>query len=154
MDLKDRFSKLLKDNNVTPYFVSDRTGISQATLSRIVNGNTIKISIKTSKILANYFNVSQEWLLTGKGSTCLNQNEQNLSDPHPLPTSQKTGLQVKDSNKNISVQENQQIIDKLLQRLESQSKEIGRLEEKIDYLSALLAEKNTMQENARHAKAG
>lgn len=67
MELKERFSKLLKDNGVTSYEVSQRTGVSQSTLSRILNGGTLKLSMKNADILAKYFHVNDEWLLSGQG---------------------------------------------------------------------------------------
>ena len=130
-----------------------KTGTSNGYLAKQLQrkadiGESILINI-----LENCPDISPEWLLTGSGQM-LKQNVQNLSNDHQTSTCQKADIQVKDNDKNTSVQENQQIIDKLLRRLENQSKEIGRLEAKNDYLSAQLAEKNTMQENARHAKAG
>ena len=59
------FSKLLQSYGVTPYKVSKETGISQSTLS---DWKTGKITPKsdTMKKLADYFNVSVDYLMTGK----------------------------------------------------------------------------------------
>ena len=43
------------------------TGISQATLSRILNNNTAKLNIQNLILLSDYFNVNYDWLSTGKG---------------------------------------------------------------------------------------
>lgn len=59
----EKFEKLCKLNNVTPYKVSvDNPQISTATLSSWKNG---KYSPKTDKlvVLAKYFNVSVEYFL-------------------------------------------------------------------------------------------
>lgn len=61
-----RIAELLKKKGITAYELSDVTGISQATLSRIVNKNT-KPNIRNSEILSEYFNVPKEWILNGTG---------------------------------------------------------------------------------------
>jgi len=65
-NIGDRLTQLLKNKGVTRYVVSEYTGISESTLSRIINKNS-KPNIENCKLLANYFNVSEEWLLTGSG---------------------------------------------------------------------------------------
>lgn len=59
------FSKLLHEYGVTAYKVSKETGISQSTLSDWKSG---KITPKADKlqIIADYFNVSLEYLMTGE----------------------------------------------------------------------------------------
>lgn len=59
------FKKLLEINNVTPYRVAKETGISTATLTQWKNGISTPKQDKLQKI-ADYFNVSLEYLLTGK----------------------------------------------------------------------------------------
>lgn len=60
----ERVKYLIESKGLTAYEVSHESGISEATLSRIVNKNT-KPNIKNCKILADYFQVEKEWLLTG-----------------------------------------------------------------------------------------
>ena len=67
MEISDRIRQLIENKGVTSYKISVDTGISQAMLSRILSGNTKKPQCSTVKILAKYFNVSPEWLLTGEG---------------------------------------------------------------------------------------
>ncbi|MRM91262.1 XRE family transcriptional regulator [Faecalicatena contorta] len=59
------FSKLLQEFNVTPYKVSKETGVSQSTLSDWKRGISTPKQDKLQK-LADYFNVSLEYLMTGK----------------------------------------------------------------------------------------
>lgn len=59
------FSKLLQEFNVTPYKVSKETGVSQSTLSDWKRGISTPKQDKL-QILADYFNVSLEYLMTGK----------------------------------------------------------------------------------------
>jgi phage repressor protein C with HTH and peptisase S24 domain len=67
MEIKERLKELFDNAHVTPYQVSKETGISQATLSRILNGFTLKMGARNFEILANYFNANPEWILTGVG---------------------------------------------------------------------------------------
>lgn len=65
--MASRLRELIEEKGVTPYEVSKMTGISQATLSRILNNNTTKLNIQNITILSEYFAVSYDWLSTGKG---------------------------------------------------------------------------------------
>lgn len=61
----ENFSKLLQLKGVTPYKVSKETGVSQSTLSDWKRGLSTPKQDKLQKI-ADYFNVSLEYLMTGK----------------------------------------------------------------------------------------
>ncbi|MDY4595697.1 helix-turn-helix domain-containing protein [Faecalimonas umbilicata] len=72
------FSKLLQENGVTPYKVSKETGVSQSTLSDWKRGvSTPKID--KLKRIADYFEVSVEYLQTGK-----KQESQKVADKSSL----------------------------------------------------------------------
>ncbi|WP_127058834.1 helix-turn-helix domain-containing protein [Veillonella ratti] len=58
----ERFEQLLKENNVTPYRVSKETGIPTATLSSWKKGTYTPKNDKL-QLIADYFNVSLEWLI-------------------------------------------------------------------------------------------
>ncbi len=57
-------SKLISEKGVTSYEVSKSTGISESTISRMLNKNS-KPNIKNRQILAKYFNVSEQYLING-----------------------------------------------------------------------------------------
>lgn len=59
------FSELLQTHGVTPYKVSKETGVSQSTLSDWKRGISTPKQDKLQKI-ADYFNVSLEYLTTGE----------------------------------------------------------------------------------------
>ncbi len=65
--ISTRLRELIAEKGVTSYEVSKMTGISQATLSRILNNNTAKLNIQNLILLSDYFNVNYDWLSTGKG---------------------------------------------------------------------------------------
>lgn len=59
------FEKLCDKNNVTPYKVGKATGIATSTLSDWKTGKSNPKPAKLQKI-ADYFNVSVDYLMTGK----------------------------------------------------------------------------------------
>jgi transcriptional regulator with XRE-family HTH domain len=77
--LKERYLHLIKEKDVTPYQISEETGISNTVLSKIKLEKVKKISNTTAKLLANYFGVNKEWLLTGKGEALNQTNNQSSS---------------------------------------------------------------------------
>lgn len=62
------FRHLLQEKGVSAYQVSKDTGVSQQTLSAWKNGKS-KPSLTTIQKLADYFDVSVEYLLNGKDSS-------------------------------------------------------------------------------------
>ena len=62
----ERLNSIIVNKGLTPYQVSMRTGVSQSTLSRILKKNT-KPNESNMKVLLKFFNIREEWLLTGEG---------------------------------------------------------------------------------------
>jgi len=56
------------EKGLTAYHLAKETGISQATLSRILNKES-KPNTNTLKTLSKYFGENEEWLLTGRGGS-------------------------------------------------------------------------------------
>jgi len=67
MGMGERVQQLIESKGLTAYELSIRTGISQASISRIINNETKKLGHRNIELLAEYFNTSAEWLRTGKG---------------------------------------------------------------------------------------
>lgn len=65
MGIGERITELLEKKGITAYTLSNETGLSQATLSRIINKNT-KPNASNLKAISDYFDVDQTWLLTGE----------------------------------------------------------------------------------------
>ena len=59
------FEQLLQKYNVTTYQVSKATGISQSTFSNWKNRRNL-LSPDKAKLIADYFGVSLDYLMTGK----------------------------------------------------------------------------------------
>ena len=66
-DFHERLMYLIKNKNITPYRLSVESGVSEATLSRLIKGKQEKVSHKTLMLLSDYFQISPEWLRDGKG---------------------------------------------------------------------------------------
>jgi len=66
MKTSERIKELMTGRGLTAYHLSKETGVSQATISRILNKES-KPNINTLKTLAKYFNLEDTWLLTGEG---------------------------------------------------------------------------------------
>ena len=79
-NLCGRLSYLINNKNITPYTIWKETGISQATLSNILNGKTKNISRKNLEILSKYFKVEKEWLRSGNGSIYNSGNQINANE--------------------------------------------------------------------------
>lgn len=80
-----RVKKLIENKGVTAYEVAAKTGISESTLSRIISKDS-KPNLRNSEILAEYFEVSKQYLLTGVGDMEVikkenpQQNDESLKD--------------------------------------------------------------------------
>lgn len=62
--IADRFDFLLKSNNMSTYRFCEETNSSAATMGNVLNGS--KPQKKTYKLICSYFNVREEWFLTGE----------------------------------------------------------------------------------------
>ena len=67
MTFGERLRQVIENKGIAPYQLSAKTNVSQATLSRILANSTTKPSIKTVEVIADYLQISREWLLTGNG---------------------------------------------------------------------------------------
>lgn len=62
MFLKNKIQLLLDNRGLTAYKLALQSGVSQATLSRILNSDTdVKVNSSTLKLLSNYFNIDESW---------------------------------------------------------------------------------------------
>ena len=62
MDITTALRQLIESKGITPYEISIKTGVSQATLSRILSGKSSKLNIRNTELLAKYLNISSDWL--------------------------------------------------------------------------------------------
>lgn len=72
MEFKDRLKYLLEKEGVTAYRVWKDTAITKGTIANYTEGKT-NPNKSNIAILASYFKVNEEWLLTGEGNMNHNQ---------------------------------------------------------------------------------
>lgn len=65
MSIGLRLKQLLENKGLTAYMLAEETGISQSTLSRILNKDT-KPNASNLKVLCDYFQIDKAWFLTGE----------------------------------------------------------------------------------------
>ena len=61
-DIGNRLSDLLASNDISQRELAKEIGVSNATISRIINGDG-GVMLKTVIAIADYFSVSLEWLV-------------------------------------------------------------------------------------------
>jgi len=66
MGLGGIIKELMDAKKLNAYELANETGISQSSLSRILNSETNKLNLRNMQLLANYFNVSLDYLRTGR----------------------------------------------------------------------------------------
>lgn len=66
MEFKNRLKYLLEKDGITAYRIWKDTSITKGTIANYIEGKTNPNKSNIS-ILANYFNVNEQWLLTGEG---------------------------------------------------------------------------------------
>lgn len=140
--LNDRIKFLFEKNGLNAYTFYVKTGFDQATMGRILKGETKKPSTNTIESIANYFNVSSTWILTGKGEM-ENTARSAPTTPPPNPPPEVKNLPVYDFTNEqrinlllIQNAETQKQNDRLLTLLEKQEETIRINSLTINTLSA------------------
>lgn len=75
--LQKRILYLIDNKQLSCYRISQDTGISEGTLSKITSGKTKKLSNNTLLILSKYLNVNPQWLQNGIGEM---QNQDDVKE--------------------------------------------------------------------------
>lgn len=68
MTLSQKVLELIEKKGVTAYQVSVKTGVPHSSLSRILGGETTKLSIKNKELLSKYFQVDEDYFNNGNNS--------------------------------------------------------------------------------------
>lgn len=71
----DQLKILMKEHNVTQRKIAEIAGVSAPAVKKWFDGDTKNIATKYSIKIANYFNVSIEWLTNGVGNRYLSENK-------------------------------------------------------------------------------
>lgn len=65
MELKDKIQKLLDNKGITAYELSLKSTVPHSSISRILNGETKKLSTKNKKLLSDFFKVEEDYFNNG-----------------------------------------------------------------------------------------
>ncbi|MNW27533.1 helix-turn-helix protein [compost metagenome] len=98
-EIAKQIEKLMKRSKVTRLKLSNDTGIPYTTLTQIINGRTKNPQVKALEIIADYFNVSLDYLLGQSISAVienrlseLNMSIEELGESTELPAAFIRGL--------------------------------------------------------------
>ena len=95
MSFGERLRQVIEEKGITPYELSAKTNVSPATLSRIFANSTTKPSIKTVEVIADYLQISRDWLLTGNGDMrAKSKSDASLSNLLELISSQQETIRL------------------------------------------------------------
>ena len=95
MSFGERLRQVIEEKGITPYELSAKTNVAQATLSRIFANSTTKPSIKTVEVIADYLQISRDWLLTGNGDMrAKSKSDASLSNLLELISSQQETIRL------------------------------------------------------------
>ncbi len=76
--ISERIKKMRKEKGLNQSELSEKTGISQRSISAIENGIT-DLSTKQIKIISEFFNVSTDYLINGKDTeNTISETEQEI----------------------------------------------------------------------------
>lgn len=65
MEVKDKIQKLLDNKGITAYELSLKSTVPHSSISRILNGETKKLSTKNKKLLSDFFKVEEDYFNNG-----------------------------------------------------------------------------------------
>ncbi len=65
MDISEKIQKLIDNKGITPYELSIKSGIPHSSISRILNGETKKLSTKNKQLISEYFKIEEDYFNNG-----------------------------------------------------------------------------------------
>jgi len=130
--LSERLKYLKDKDNLSNYELSIRSGLNQATISRILTGKSEKPNIKNIDILAKYFHVTREWLLSGKDHYNQTNTDQTIDETNINPNyKHKTTTEMKHLSNEERIDRLLDQNDKLISMLQTQVNTINNLSVKV-----------------------
>jgi transcriptional regulator with XRE-family HTH domain len=83
--MKDRIQKILQDYSISSTKLADKLNVQRSSISHILSGRNKPGYEFIQKLLKNYPEINARWLILGKGSMYVNDNQPTL------PFSESTG---------------------------------------------------------------
>ena len=88
--MKERIQRILDYYNLSIYAFSQKIGISDGTIRKILSENTTIRSDNLVKISQNFPDINLHWLLTGQGEMLRTSPAPSQPAPQPLPQPSRT----------------------------------------------------------------
>ncbi|GEM_PF-1550584 len=111
LEISERIKKRLKELNYKQIDLSNNTGISKNAISNYVSGNRIP-DTKSILLISQFLNVTIEWLLIGKESIYLSEEDKNLLKKYNTLNDKNKGKTENFIDERIAEQESKYTNDK------------------------------------------
>jgi transcriptional regulator with XRE-family HTH domain len=79
MDMKDRLSKILTSEGLTPSLLADQLGVQRSGISHILSGRNFPSYDFLHRLLQRFTKLNAEWLILGQG-TMYKSNIETITD--------------------------------------------------------------------------
>lgn len=89
--MNDRLKQVIDYYNITPYAFSQKIGVSEGTVRKILSQNTTIRSDNLEKISQTFTDIDLHWLITGQGHMFLSEREHFKQE---APTNDPSALQM------------------------------------------------------------
>ena len=146
-----RIRKFIDYKNISNNEFGRKIGHSSAQVTQMLTHEKNFGIDKLLKIISNYPDINPNWLLTGKGNMLLTHTTFHKSDKPVAEIAAEMDIEIGETlgdKIQEQKQENSDFIDKLLNRLEVQSQEIGRLKAEIKLLKEEKKQQNMVVNSA------
>lgn len=107
--MKERIQKILQEYNISSTNLADKLNVQRSSISHILSGRNKPGFEFIHKLLKNYPEINARWLILGKGSMYINDNQPSLpfsdftetTTPREsnIPSQPKTDSQINKSQK-------------------------------------------------------
>lgn len=77
--MNERIKQAFNKMNITAYKAAKDIGIGRSLIGKYMSGES-EPSVSNIKLIADYLNISLEWLIRGKGEMCINPEENKSSN--------------------------------------------------------------------------
>lgn len=116
--MKDRLKKVIDYYNITPNNFSQKIGVSEGAIRKVLSQNTTLRSDTLDKISQNFADISIDWLVSGRGEMLRKPDNTNTTNENTLTATTNDNLQSLIDMLNRTLIEKDKQIDRLLTIIE------------------------------------
>lgn len=115
--MKDRLKQIIDYYSITPYNFSQKIGVSEGAIRKVMAQNTTLRSDTLDKISQNFADINIDWLVTGRGEML--RKPDNTTNENTLTATTNDNLQSLIDMLNRTLIEKDKQIDRLLTIIEN-----------------------------------